>query len=264
MMLERFLREVSHAGLPEGPAAQPMVTDADLMLLPPLVQRYLRFMRVVGRPRDWSMLIGGTGRFRMGPDRPWMTCKTWQYNTSLELARIFHIRMHFGHVVPVLARDTYVRGQGRMVAKALGLVTVADGQGEPYDIGELVTYLNDAILYAPSMLLAPAVSWQSVDEVSFDVALADRGRTVRARVYLDERGAPCDFHTTDRFVEDPFDPQHPLVRARWTTPVDKWELSGPRPYARLGRAVWQLPQGAFFYAELHTDRVTYNVPPGRA
>ena len=70
---------------------------------------------------------------------------------------------------------------------------MGDGTGEPYDIGELVTYLNDGIFIAPSMLLVPEVNWSQVAADSFDVALTDHGRTVTARVFVDQRGAPMNF-----------------------------------------------------------------------
>jgi hypothetical protein len=50
---------------------------------------------------------------------------------------------------------------------------VNNGRGPEFDIGELVTYLNDLALLAPSMLLAPAVSWGPVDPRSFDLSLTD-------------------------------------------------------------------------------------------
>lgn len=65
-----------------------------------------------------------------------------------------------------------------MPVKSLDLFPLADGTGEEYDIGELVTYLNDAVMLAPSMLLTSAVAFAPVDAGSFDVSLSDHGRTV--------------------------------------------------------------------------------------
>jgi hypothetical protein len=42
-------------------------------------------------------------------------------------------------------------------------VTVADDRGEAFDVGEPNTYLNDAVIMAPSMLLTAATSWSEVD-----------------------------------------------------------------------------------------------------
>jgi hypothetical protein len=262
-MLRRFLAEVARLDLPAAPALRPNVTEADLEPLPPAVQRYLRFMRVPARPRTWSFLLGQTGTFRLGRDKPWIPCECWQYDSSPDISRVFHIRMRLGPL-PVLARDTYLDGHGRMLARALGLFTVADGIGEAYDVSELVTWLNDAILYAPSMLLRPRVAWHGVDDATFAVTLADRGHTVHARVVLDERGAPREFHTSDRFVEDPFDPQHPLIRGHWMTPTDEWDLSGERPLPRHGKAVWILPGGVHEYADVRVTTIAYDLAPGEA
>ena len=189
-MRNRFLREVAATGLPAGTGTEDPVTEAQLAALPEPVQRYLWFMGVVGRPRDWSFRLGFSGRFRRKPGEAWMKCEAWQYNSRLAVARIFHIRARFGGLFPVVARDTYVQGRGRMLIKLLDLYTIEDGVGEEFDIGEMVTYLDDAVLIAPSMLLVPEVAWAPVDTTSFDVALTGHGRTVTARVLIDERGAP--------------------------------------------------------------------------
>jgi hypothetical protein len=120
-----------------------------------------------------------------------------------------------------VGRDTYLEGRGRILIRLLDLFTIADATGAEYDTGELVTYLNGAVLIAPSMLLVPAVTWAQVDAGSFDVALTDHGQTVIA-VVIDESRAPREFSTTDRFCNDP-DNLKRLARARWTTPIAGWQ-----------------------------------------
>jgi len=258
-----FSREVRAAGLPSAPPQTSPVAESDIATLPRAVQRYLRFMGVVGRPRDWSFRAGWKGRFRMGPDRPWMTLQAWQYNSRLEVTRLFYMRLRFFGVLPVIGRDTYRKGEGRMLVRPLDLVTVQDGHGAEFDIGELVTYLNDAILVAPSLILGPETEWTGVDDETFDVALSDRGHTVRARVFLDERGAPRDFSTTDRFGQDPRDAKR-FVRTRWTTPIAGWQTVGGRPVPAGGKAVWHPPAGEFSYIEVSfiDGSVAFNVAPG--
>ena len=239
---------------PPSAAADP-VRDADLADLPHAVQRYLHFMGVVGRPRDVSFRAHFRGRFRMRPGQHFMPCEVWQYD-SVEIARLFHMRIDCAGFVPMVGRDSYVRGHGRMRGKLLGIVTVADGQGPKFDIGELSTYLNDAVLLAPSMLLTTGVTWAAVDNTSFDVSLTDAGRTATARVFLDERGAPRDFSTSDRFAALPGG----LVRAEWTTPVSGWTTVDGRSMPTRGAAVWHLPEGEFTYAEFtfEPDSIEYN------
>jgi hypothetical protein len=254
-----FLRGVSAAGLPTGPASSAPVTEADLAGLPPVAARYLRVMGVVGRPRTWSLRTHFTGRFRRGPDQPWLPLDAWQYNSGLEVARLFRMRLLVARVVPMWGWDTYRAGTGRMLGKALGLVTVADGSGPEFDTGELVTWLNDAVLLAPAMLLDARIGWEPVGKDGFRVSVTDAGRTVSAQVFLDEEGRPRDFRTEDRWADLPGGP----VRTPWSTPVQGWTVVDGRPRITGGTAVWHLPEGEYSYGEMALVDLALDVPPGR-
>ena len=114
-------------------------------------------MGVAGRPRDWSFYARFVGRFRRTPGDRWLPAEAWQYNSARPVARVFVLRVRIAHLVPMVGRDTYLGGRGRMVGTLLGL-RVVDGSGDDFDLGELMTYLNDAVLLAPTTLLVPAVS----------------------------------------------------------------------------------------------------------
>jgi uncharacterized protein DUF6544 len=261
----RFTQEVGarHLTANDGDAA--VVAETDIISLPAPVQRYMRFMGVVGRARDWSFRAHMSGTFRTSPEQKWAPMEAWQYDSRTELARLFYLKVRMFGFLPVLGRDTYLGGQGRMLIRPLDLFTVSDARGDKIDISELVTYLNDAILLAPSFLLGPETTWSAAGPDAFDVAFTYAGHTVTAQVFLDDRGAPRDFSTSDRFVQDPFDPQHPFVRARWTTPIDGWQVIGGRPIPTSGRAIWHLPQGEFAYVGMRfaANDIVFNVAPGR-
>ncbi len=234
------------------------VGDADLQDMPASVQRYLRFMGVVGRPRDVSFLAQFVGRFRRGRGG-WMPCEAWQFNSARPVLRIYHMRLDLAGVVPMVGRDVYAAGHGSMKGKLAGVATVADGSGPEFDVGELVTFLNDALLLAPSMLLTDTTTWTAVDECSFDVGLTDAGRTVVGRVSIDDRGALVDFETTDRFCDLP----DGLVRARWSTPVDGWTMVAGRRLPLHCGAVWHLDEGPLPYVDgaFTPGSVVYNCVP---
>jgi hypothetical protein len=209
-----------------------------------VVQRYLRFIRMVGRPPDRSFCAQFVGRFRLRKRLGWMPAEALQHNTSPDIARIYVMRLRFARVLPMIGRDIYHQGHGRMVGKVLDRWTVAEGHGEAFDVSELVTYLNDAVLLAPSMLLTPATVWTAVDANTFDVTLTDAGRHVTGRVRLDGPGAPVDFATNDRYIDLPGGP----VQADWHTPIAGWTTVGDRPLPENLSAVWHLPSGPFTYA----------------
>ena len=152
-LYRRLAADVAALGSPASPPAPP-VTEADLVALPAAGVRYLNFMGVTGRPPDSSFLAHFTGRFRLRPRQPWMRCQGWQYNRSPGVARLFHMRITAAGILPMNGRDAYLHGRGRMHGKLAGLVTVAHAAGPEADVSELVTYLNDAVFFAPSMLLA--------------------------------------------------------------------------------------------------------------
>lgn len=254
-----FARTVAAAGLPAQPASVAPVTEVDLDGLPPVAARYLRAMGVVGRPRTWSLRAHFIGRFRRGPDQAWMPLDAWQYNSAVEMARLFRMRLLFARVVPMWGWDTYRDGRGRMRGKVLNLLTVADGSGPEFDTSELVTWLNDAVLLAPAMLLSAPTAWATGGEDSFRISVTDAGRTVSAEVFLDDEGRPRDFRTEDRWADLPGGP----VRATWSTPVQGWYVLDGRPRLTGGAAVWHLPDAEFRYAEMTLVDMDINVPAGR-
>jgi hypothetical protein len=235
-----------------------LVSEQSIAELPELVKRYLRFMGVVGKPRDWSFKAHFRARFRREPGE-WLSCEALQYDTRIKLSRLFYMQLSLKGV-PVTVRDTYLGGRGTMRARAFDLFPVVNGEGHEIDVGELVTYLNDAILMAPSLLLGPETTWQEADARSFDVTLRDGALSVRARVWLNERGAPVDFSTTDRFFDAP---DGKRVRTEWRTPVTGWQESAGRQLPTRAEAVWQLPSGPFAYADFSVDpaQIAFNVPP---
>jgi hypothetical protein len=249
-MWTKLWNEIASRHLFVGAPANELVSEEELADLPSAARTYMSFYGVVSsQPKHWSFCTQWRGRFRLAPDRRWMPIDAVQYDMRSPVVRVFHMKARMNHVLPILARDTYIDGRGHMLGKIADLVTVVNGSGPEFDQGELVTWLNDCVLFAPTMLLGPSTRWSHVDAKSFDVAFSDHARTVRARVLLNERGAPIDFETTDRFLNDPDDPRHPLVRGRWSTPLDSWLRTPAWPFPTRGRAVWHLASGDFPYAE---------------
>jgi hypothetical protein len=254
-----FVRTVAAAHLPSAPMSTEPVTETDLAGLPPVAVRYLRAMGVIGRPRTWSLRAHVTGRFRRRPGQPWMPLDAWQYNSAVEVARLFRMRLMFARVLPMWGWDTYHKGSGRMLGKLFGLVTVADGTGPEFDIGELTTWLNDAVLLAPGMLLGARTAWEAMSDDSFRISVTDAGRTVSADVFVDDQGRPRDFRSEDRWADLPGG----RVRAPWSTPVRGWDVVDGRPRMTGGAAVWHLPDGDYRYAEMTLVDLAVDIPSSR-
>lgn len=258
-----FLREIAAAGLPEGPGDASVVAEAELAELPPPARRYLRFMGVVGRPRVWAFRAAWKGRVRPGPHHAWDAAEAWQYDTSAGLARYVVMRTTSPGALPVTSRDVYLDGQSRRREALLGVVPVAGAAGRVVDADELVSYLADAALLAPTMLLRPEVRWYRLDDEAFELALVDRGHAVSARVTVDERGAPTEVASEDRFHLDPT-ADRPPVQAGWSTQPREWTSLEDRPVPTRIEAAWRLPGGSFVHADLRLEpgSLVFNVAPG--
>jgi hypothetical protein len=233
---------------------QRIVTADMLKNLPEPAQRYLNYTGVVGQPWIDTVRVTYTGTFRLGADRPWMPIKAEQVYTTNPSG--FHWQAHlkmFGLWI-VKGDDTYRAGHGHMFGKIAGLYTIFDARGEELDQAAMMRYLNEATWF-PIALLSNYITWQAVDDHSFDVIFTDCGKSVTARFIVDAEGRPLDF-VTKRYREN----KGKYTYDTWTTPFSEWgRLAGLNLPIR-GQAVWKLESGDLPYVDVRTTTVEYNVP----
>lgn len=235
--------------MPDVESRPGQLEEADVALLPEPARRYMHFCGAVGRERVTAFRAQFSGRFRRSPDAGWQDVRTDQFNQNEPIARLFYMKLRmFG--LPIQGRDTYLDGKGRLLIRPLDLFAVEDWQGAETDASELVTWLNDAVLLAPSMLIHPRTVWGEIDEGSFRVSISDEGHRVSATVVVGADGAVQNFLTEDRWMAGKV-----LVRATWSTPISAWRSENGRQFPSAGEATWLLPEGDFTYAKL-------NMPPG--
>ena len=201
-----------------------------------------------------------TGVFRLKAGGTYWPYEAWQYDHGPAISRLCHMRVDYAGVVPVLGRAAYVNRQGTMDGRVLGLLSVVSGHGLEYDISELTTFLNDALIWCPGLLAGLHTSWTDLEQNQFEVRLRDHNLTVAGRVTIDHTGHPILFTTRDRYVEL----DGSLARTEWHTPVTGWVTVDDHPVPTEWQAIWQLPTGPFRYADLDLDvaSVQFNCDPG--
>jgi hypothetical protein len=171
--------------------------------LPPVAQRYFDFMRARGRDDDTTVRLGMTGMTCPSPGGSWMKCDAWQFASVDDVARIFVMRRWFAGVVPLVERDTYVRGQGVMRVGLFRYIPVIETENPDIARAELSSYLAEALMFLPRALRSRAIAFREIDATSFHVQLEDRELTVGYTVTIDERGAIRRLTTGDRFLRNP-------------------------------------------------------------
>ena len=220
---------------------------------PPIGQRYFDFMRARGRDDDTTVRLGMTGMTCPTPGGSWMKCDAWQFASVDDVARVFVMRRWFAGVVPLVERDTYVRGHGAMRIGLFRYLPVVESENAEIARAELSSYLSEALMFLPGALRSRAIVFRQVDASSFHVQLSDRHLTVGYTVMVDDRGAIRWLTTGDRYMRDPFAKGRPWVPRRWSGTVRDWRPVHGRRIPTRVTATWNLPEGDFPYADLLID-----------
>jgi len=227
------------------------VTEADLAPLPLLVQRYLRYAGVVGRPvvRAMTVRLHGEMRERTGRRFPFVARQESRFD---EPARLFWMEGRlFGVTVPGYHR--YVAGRASMEIRLFGLLPVVSHAGGVLDRTETVTHFNDMCLMAPATLLDRRITWTVLDERRVE-ARFDTGRhQIGAILTFAPDGRLVNFESNDRTAVD-------LMRTLpFSTPLGEYRAFGPYRLAGRGEAVWVYPDGPFSYATIEIDEIDYTL-----
>jgi hypothetical protein len=233
---------------------QRLVTTDMLSRLPEPAQRYLNYTGVIGKPWIDTVRIKYAGIFRLAADKPWMPIKAEQVYTTNPPAFRWRARFKMFGLWIVTGDDTYQNGHGHMFGKIAGLFNIFDARGPEIDQGTMMRYLNE-MTWFPIALLSDYVTWQAVDEQSFDVTFTDHGKSVTARFFIAPDGRLINFSTM-RYREH----KGQYTLDRWDTPMTEWGVLGGLNLPIRGQAVWKLPGGDLPYADFTLSEVEYNCP----
>lgn len=240
----------------KGEEAMPVVREADLDPLPVPVQRYLRFVGVVGQPRVRNYRVRFVGRIRSSADAPWMQFTAEQLSFTDPPERLFMMDAAMKGL-PVDVLHSYIDAEARMRVKLLSLYPMVDAGGFEFTTAETVTLFNDMCVMAPATLLSPAITWKTIDSTTVEGTFTNAGHTISARLIFDESGALVNFTSDDRPALAP--DGETFVPQRWSTPLSEYRTFGAFRLASHGDARYAPPSGEFTYGEFDVLEVTYNV-----
>lgn len=241
----------------EGAANASLVTEADLIGLPPSVQRYLRVTGTVGKPRVHTFEAVWHGRIRGGTSEPWMPFVAEQVNTTgASSSRLFFLSGTMKRL-PVSVFHRFVGEEATFRVRLLSAFTIVDAKGPEMNRSETVTLFNDACLLAPSTLLDPQVRWEPETEARRARAHYTRGvEIVTADLSFDEAGDLVDFVSDDRSAASA--DGRTFTRMRWSTPVRDFRSFEGRRVPTHGEARWEAPDAAFAYLEIGLVSIAFD------
>jgi hypothetical protein len=229
----------------------PLITEADLKPLPEPVQKYLRYVGVVGKPRIRTMRAQFEGEMRNKGD-DWFLFTSEQYNFYDQFERFFFMKAR----VKGLAANGYhafYKRNASMQVKVLSLFPVVDIEGEELRKAETVTVFNDMCIMVPAALIDKRIQWEAIDSLSAKAVFAYQDVSISAILYFDEQGSLINFVSDDRIsVSD-------MKQYRFSTPLSKEykDYNGFR-LTSFGEAVWHYPDGEFVYGKFNVKDIVYN------
>jgi hypothetical protein len=237
---------------PEHPA--PVVTEADLARLPPLMRTYLRRVGAVGRPRVHNMRVRFDARMRSSATSPWMQATATQYEFFDPPARLFYMNATRGGV-PLDILHRYVEGAATFQVRAVSLFPIVDKRGPALTRAETVTLMNDVLVMAPAAVLDLPFTWAADGERSLLATFTNAGNTVAARLTFDDSGDLVGFLSNDRTQEDATGSRN----VPWSTPISRYrDVDGIRVGSH-GDANWVEASGEWTYGRFEIRSIAYNV-----
>jgi hypothetical protein len=240
--------------LKQGQQAPPvLITEAHLLGLPEIVQRYLRYSQVVGKEIIRTVRLKQIGKFRQSAQQPWRHLDAIEYFSVNPPGLLWEGTMRQWGLPLARARDMYRDGKGNMHIKLATIFTIANATGEEMDQSSMMRYLNE-MMWFPSAYLGNNISFEPVDNNSAKVTFANKGKSVTATMFFDDKGKLTDF-VAPRYTE--MNGKYELDT--WSTPIREYgEYEGLKLPVK-GKAVWKLKEGDLEYIDVTMTDLEYNV-----
>ncbi len=231
-----------------------LVTEEMLTGLPDPVQRWLRTSGVPGTAMVRQVYLEQDLEMVLAPDQErWKNGRARQYFTTDPPAFHWTVDLKMNRVMRVAGRDKFEAGKGAMTIRLLGLIPMANAQGDArVDQATLQRYLAEVVWF-PSAALLPWITWEAIDAHSARATMTHGGTEGSGIFHFDEDGTFREF-TALRYKDSGPD----AVPIPWTVRAERSAvLNGIRVPVEL-RAQWTLPEGEWTWLKLRIDRIAYD------
>jgi len=231
----------------------PILVEEELQLLPKPVQKYLRYVGVVGKPKVNNVSIVFEGEMReKGKD--WFTFRSEQYNFYDEPERLFFMKAKINGLA-THGFHSYKNGSATMLIKLLSLFSVVDLKGKELGQAETVTFLNDMCLFAPATLIDKRIHWDAINDTTAKATFTNKGISISANLIFNSEGQLIDFVSHDRYAASDSE----MEKYPFSTPVQNYGKIGGLKLFSYGEAVWHYPEGKFTYGKFRLKSIEYNI-----
>ncbi len=247
---KKFVSDVRSA-LDNKSKASTLITEKDLDHLPPVVQKYLEYVGVVGKPKIRNMRIVFQGEMR-SKGKDWFSFTSEQYNTFESPTRLFFMKAKVKGL-PAHGYHAYKEGSASMDVKVLSMLTTVHEDSPELYPTETVTFFNDLCLFAPAALLDDRITWEAIDDLSVKATFTNGDTSISAILYFNETGQLINFISHDRYAVSE------MKTFPFSTPVKAYKNINGYNLPTYGEAIWEYPDGEFVYGRFNLKSIEYNI-----
>jgi len=225
--------------------------------LPDPVARYFAFALPEGQRRVRVARVRWVGEMRLKPDGAWSPFTAQQQFTGAPPGFVWDAEVRMMPLVPVRVRDSYVAGQGQMLGRVGGVVSVVnEGGTREMALGALVRWLGEAAWFPTALLPGEGVTWEAIDDHSARATVTDGATSVTADFHFAPTGEMTRM-TALRYrdvngtgVLTPFEGRYErFIREQGVMVPGAAEVA------------WLLPEGRFAYWRGHPSSISYELVP---
>ena len=232
-----------------------VITEDHIKNLPGPVQKYLKYVGVVGREKVQNFRAEILIDINMGA-KGQSSMMVHQYDFFDSNPGRLALMQFKANGFPIIGFDAYINGEGSMLMKPLGLVTVNSARGKEEDnkSAEAIT-LCDMCMIAPATLIDNRITWTTIDSLKVKAVFNDNGQVVSGILAFNQVGQLISFSTVDKYYQKD---DKSYEKVRWSASAGEYkEINGHR-LPTYSEAVWHFNSGDFCYGKTHINKLEYN------
>ena len=231
-------------------------TVTDPAALPAALRRYLAFAIDGDMENMGFVRLRHGGDFRLRPGDPWLAISGEEYFHGSEPGFVWTGKVTPSAMSWVRARDRYIHGEGQMLIRLRGAVTVGDSRGPEMDRSSLLRYLAEMPWFPTAFRSVSGLTWREVDEHTLEATLTHGGHSVKGRFTFNAGGEITGFESGERYreVDGKWEQQH------WSGSYSAYHDVGGFRIPQHAEVSWGSGEQLFTYARFDIEEIDYNVP----
>jgi hypothetical protein len=234
-----------------GSQDQTIISESDLMNLPPPVSKYIKVSGLIGKKRISFMRIWHSGTFRLSKDKDFLPITGEYFLTTRKPSFTWLGKISMFPGFSIAARDSYFNGKGNMIVKIMSAIKIVDAKSEIVDRSAYGRCIAEMTMCPSFFLDQEHVKWIKYDSDYAECVVSDAGLSTKAQLFFKTDG------TLEKFVVDRY-----FDRGNGEGTLEKFvsmskevkDFNGLR-INTVYDGYWNLPEGDLHYVHFIIDRV---------